>query len=59
MDERDWRISELEIALKNILNLTSVTLKSVEGEIMEEILFKDEVSNIACTALYGGPNDCK
>ena len=59
MDERDWRISELEAALKKIIDLTPSILISEQGGIQEEILFSREVKDISCTALYGGPDVCK
>jgi hypothetical protein len=49
MDERDWRIAELETALRKIRSLPSE--KNVEGC---ETLIREDVLRIACGVLDGG-----
>jgi len=59
MDERDWRIAELETALKKILKLEPDKMVCAENHHLIDYLINKEVKDIACIALYGGPNDCE
>ena len=51
MDERDWRISELETALKQIIDMPQHLINGVA------YINRKEVRAIACNALDGGDGD--